>query len=144
MAKRVMGILELLKRAQKGDREAYAELFGQYEGDLYRAAFVYLGSSEDALDAVQETAYRSFKAIGRLKEPRFFKTWLMKIAIRCATDIFRRRKNVSPWNPAYEAKLVVEEETDIPLALSLQALLDELDLNEKRSFARDLRRTALR
>nr|WP_254639336.1 sigma-70 family RNA polymerase sigma factor [Cohnella sp. GbtcB17] len=121
----------MIKRAQKGDSEAYAELFGQYEGDLYRAAFVYLGNAEDALDAVQETAYRSYKAIGRLKEPRFFKTWLMKIAIRCATDICRRRKQVSPWSPAYEGKLLAEDETDIPLAISLQALLEALDATEK-------------
>ncbi|MFC3798995.1 sigma-70 family RNA polymerase sigma factor [Cohnella sp. GCM10012308] len=131
MAKRVMEILELLKRAQKGDSEAYAELFGQYEGDLYRAAFVYLGNPEDALDAVQETACRSYKALGRLKEPQFFKTWLMKIAIRCATDIYRRRNKVSPWDPAYEEKLVGADENDIPLALSLQALLEALDATEK-------------
>ncbi|MDG0809151.1 sigma-70 family RNA polymerase sigma factor [Cohnella rhizosphaerae] len=92
---------------------------------------MYLGNAEDALDAVQETAYRSYKAIGRLKEPRFFKTWLMKIAIRCATDIYRRRKQVSPWSPAYEGELLAEDETDIPLAISLQALLEALDATEK-------------
>ncbi|MDG0794101.1 sigma-70 family RNA polymerase sigma factor [Cohnella ginsengisoli] len=126
-----MDILELLKRAQKGDREAYAELFGQYEGDLYRAAYIYVGNPDDALDVVQETAYRSYKSIRGLKEPRYFKTWLVKIAIRCAMDVYRKRRNEAAWKPAYEETLLAEEETDVPLAISLQALLELLDVQEK-------------
>jgi len=86
-----MGIIELVTRARQGDEAAYLELFGLYEEDLYRVAYVYLSNPEDALDAVQEMAYRSFKSIKSLKEPQYFKTWLIKIAMSCSTDMLRKR-----------------------------------------------------
>ena len=38
-------------------------------------------NKDDALDIVQEVAYRSFKKIDTLKKPEYFKTWLIKISI---------------------------------------------------------------
>lgn len=76
-----------MKKAQKGNDEAFLKLFQEYEKDIYRTAFVYVKNQEDALDIVQETAYRSFKSIKDLKEPKYFKTWLIRIAISCAIDI---------------------------------------------------------
>lgn len=57
-----------MKKAQQGDENAYIELFTQYEQQIYRTAYVYLKNQSDALDVVQETAYRSYKAIKKLRE----------------------------------------------------------------------------
>jgi len=129
--KRVMEIIELVKRAQKGDSAAYTELFQHYEEDLYRLAYVYLGNQEDALDVVQETAYRSYKSIMNLKEPRFFKTWLIKIAINCSMDVFRERKNEMEWKPEYLDAITITDDDDTPLSLSLKQLIDLLSIEEK-------------
>ncbi|WP_342767124.1 helix-turn-helix domain-containing protein [Paranoxybacillus vitaminiphilus] len=51
----------MIKRAQKGDGEAFLKIFQPYEGEIYRIAFIYLKNKDDALDVVQETAYRAFK-----------------------------------------------------------------------------------
>ena len=88
--------MDLIKKAQKGNDKAFLTLFQEYEQDIYRMAYIYVKNQNDALDVVQETAYRSFKSIGTLKEPRYFKTWLMRIAISCSLDILRKRKNVVP------------------------------------------------
>ena len=72
----------LLIKAQKGDHEAYTTLFAKYEADLYQFIYTQCGNVEDALDVVQEVAYRSFKYIHTVKEPTFFKTWLIRIAIK--------------------------------------------------------------
>ena len=99
---------------------------------MYRTAFVYLRNREDALDAVQETAYRSFKSISKLKEPQHFKTWLIRIAIRCSVDILRKRpRDVSLRIDLQEA---IEEGSgtgDLSLSLSLRELIDTLDEDEK-------------
>lgn len=129
-----MDILERVKRARRGDGDAYAELFAEYEGDVYRTAYAYLGNAEDALDVVQETAYRSFKSIRGLREPRYFKTWLIRIAIRCAADLYRRRRREAAWTPAHDEALVAEDEAeDIPLSLSLRTLLERLDADERQT-----------
>ncbi len=125
-------ILSLVRKAQQGDKKAYIELFQQYEETIYRTAYVYLCNQEDALDVVQETAYRSFKSIAALADPQYFKTWLIKIAINCALDLLRRRKNVVQFKPEYHELITSDEDEDIPLSLSLKDLIDSLDEEEKK------------
>ncbi|WP_224753978.1 sigma-70 family RNA polymerase sigma factor [Paenibacillus terricola] len=129
--KQVMSIIDLVRRAQKGDGTAYMELFQMYEEDLYRMAYVYLGNSEDALDAVQETAYRSFRSIAKVKEPQYFKTWLVKIAISCSIDQLRKRKKEVQMKPEYYDSILAVDDNDISLTISLKDLIESLDLDEK-------------
>ncbi|WP_369690882.1 sigma-70 family RNA polymerase sigma factor [Rossellomorea vietnamensis] len=93
-------------------------------------AYVYVKNQDDALDVVQETAYRSFKKIGTLRNPAYFKTWLIKIAISCATDLLRKEKKVIHLHPEY-TYLIDSAEQDIPLSLSLKDLIETLNENEK-------------
>ncbi len=125
-----MTIIELVYKAQKGHEEAFLTLFQEYEKDIYRMAYLYVKNKDDALDVVQETAYRSFKKIGTLKNPDFLKTWLIKIAISCATDILRRQKKVIHLNPEY-TDFIDSGDKDLPLSLSLQDLLETLNEGEK-------------
>lgn len=76
-----------MKKAQKGNDEAFLTLFQQYEVEIYRVAYVYVKNKEDALDVVQEVAYQSFKKIDTLNNPEYFKTWLMKITMNCAINL---------------------------------------------------------
>ncbi|MDQ0090474.1 RNA polymerase sigma-70 factor (ECF subfamily) [Paenibacillus anaericanus] len=124
-------IIHLVKKAQQGDETAYLELFQQFEVDIYRTAYVYLKNQEDALDVVQETAYRSFKSITSLKEPKFFKTWLIRIAISCSIDLLRQRKKVVQLKPEYYEGNKDGEDDNLPLSLSLKDLIDLLDEDEK-------------
>ncbi|MBH9966170.1 sigma-70 family RNA polymerase sigma factor [Bacillus enclensis] len=123
-------IIELVHKAQEGDEEAFLTMFQEYEKDIYRMAYVYVKNQEDALDVVQETAYRSFKKIGTLKNPEYFKTWLIKISITCATDMLRNRKKIIHLNPEY-ASPIHSEDNDIPLSLSLHDLIETLNESEK-------------
>ncbi|RWZ54663.1 sigma-70 family RNA polymerase sigma factor [Halobacillus fulvus] len=125
-----MPIIRLVKKAQKGNDKSFLKLFQQLEGDIYRMAYVYVKNKEDALDVVQEVAYQSFKKIDTLKNPEYFKTWVMKITINCATNVLRKNKNVVQLKPEYNDILGTEHE-DIPLAISLQDLIEALDEDEK-------------
>ncbi|MDM5213212.1 sigma-70 family RNA polymerase sigma factor [Peribacillus sp. NJ4] len=125
-----MIIIKLVKKAQKGDDKAFLKLFQQYEEDIYRMAYVYVKNESDALDVVQEVAYRSFKKIETLKNPEYFKTWLIKIAITSSIDLVRKNKNVVQLKPEYDECISFEDE-DIPLSITLQELLDQLNEDEK-------------
>jgi RNA polymerase sigma-70 factor (ECF subfamily) len=129
--KQVMVIIRLVKKAQRGDADAYLELFRRYEADLYRTAYVYLNHPDDALDAVQETAYRSFKSIASLKEPKYFKTWLIKIAIRCSLDILKKRGQTVRLDPAIAEQIIAEDAQDVQLQLTLHEMLNGLGEDEK-------------
>lgn len=93
-------------------------------------AYVYVKNESDALDVVQETAYRSFKNITTLRNPKYFKTWLMKIAINCAINIVKQNSKVVQLKPAFD-ELIGSEEEDIPQTLSIQDLIDHLSEIEK-------------
>lgn len=125
-----MTIVKLVKRAQKGDDKAFLKLFQEYEKDIYRIAYVYVKNESDALDVVQEVAYRSFKNINTLKKSEFFKTWLIKIAITCSIDLVQKNKKVVQLNPEY-GELISSEDKDISLSITLQELLNKLNEREK-------------
>lgn len=93
-------------------------------------AFVYVKNKDDALDVVQELAYQSFKKINTLKTPEYFKTWLMKITINCSINVIRKNKKVFYLKPEYEEFIGTENE-DISLSISLRALIEALEENEK-------------
>ncbi len=131
MLKEVARLLNLIKKAQKGNEKAFLKLFQQYEQDIYRTAFVYVKNKSDALDVVQETAFRSFKAIKNLKEPTYFKTWLIRISISCAIDLLRKQKNVVQMKPEYEKFIFVDVNEDIDLEMTVQDLIERLNADEK-------------
>lgn len=51
----------LVKRAIAGDEQAFLCLIQNHEQTLYRIAFAYVRNEHDAVEAVQETTYRSLK-----------------------------------------------------------------------------------
>lgn len=123
-------INRLFRKAQNGDDKAFLKLFQTYEKEVYRIAYIYVKNDEDALDIVQETAYRSFKNFNSLKEASYFKTWLIRITINCAIDHIRKSKNVIQLIPEYEEELNYNDE-DILIKLTLDELINTLDENEK-------------
>lgn len=93
-------------------------------------AYVYVKNKDNALDVVQEVAYQSFKKIHTLKKPEYFKTWLMKITMNCATNMIKKNKKVVQLKPEYEEFIAADNE-DIPLSISLKDLIDALEEDEK-------------
>lgn len=93
-------------------------------------AYVYVKNKEDALDVVQEVAYQSFKKINTLKKSEYFKTWLMKITMNCATNVVRKNKKVVHLKPEY-GEFIGADNEDIPLSISLQDLIEALEEDEK-------------
>lgn len=124
-------MLDLIKKAQKGNDKAFLALFQEYEQDIYRMAFVYVKNQSDALDVVQETAYRSFKNIRNLKEPKYFKTWLLRIAVNCSLDLLRRQNKVVRLKPEFQESLSGDINEDIDLEITVRDLIEHLNEVEK-------------
>ena len=122
----------LLKKSRRGDRDAFGEMFSGIEKEVYRVAFVYVKNREDALDVVQETAYRCFKNIGGLKNAEYFKTWAVRIAMNCAVDMIRKNGRLTPLEDietSEEAGGSIESEAIS--RITLDALLNSLNETEK-------------
>jgi len=124
-------IIHLVKKAQNGDDQAFLMIFQHYQEDLYRMAYVYVKNQEEALDVIQEVAYKSFKSINTLKNPEYVKTWLIKITINCAINAINKKKKVVPFKAQYEEYIGSETNENIPLSLSIQDVMEYLQEDEK-------------
>ena len=82
----------LVTRLQRGDETAFEELVRGHGGRLLSVARRFLGSSEDAQDAVQEAFIRAFKAIHSFEERSQLHTWLHRILVNTALMKLRERR----------------------------------------------------
>lgn len=83
----------LIKRAQQHDKEAFVELMELHKGSMYKVARNYLRQEYDIADAIQETILSCYENISTLKQPKYFKTWLLRILIHKCCDILREKRH---------------------------------------------------
>ena len=72
---------------------AYEALMRRYQERLIRTCNRYLGSLDDAQEAVHETMLRVFHGLAKFKGDASFKTWLFRIAHNEAMNVLRKRKD---------------------------------------------------
>ena len=77
----------LIKKAQKGDEEAFIKIIDEYMPQMYKIARSRLKNEESIGDAIQETILAAFTNIKKLNKPCYFKTWIIKILINKCNDI---------------------------------------------------------
>ncbi|WP_042348674.1 RNA polymerase sigma factor [Bacillus massiliigorillae] len=82
----------LIKRAQKGDEEAFIEAIDTIMPQIYKVAKARLKNEEDIGDTIQEAILSAFTNLKKLKEPGYFKTWITKILMNKCNDILRKNK----------------------------------------------------
>lgn len=80
---------KLVIKAQNGDKEAFTKLIQRYKKEMYCIAKSRLNNEVDIDDAIQETLYKAYVNIRKLKEPKYFKTWIIRILYNNCTDITR-------------------------------------------------------
>ncbi|MCB2153994.1 RNA polymerase sigma factor [bacterium] len=72
---------ELVERCQKGDSDAFSDLFEMIRDDLFRWAYSLLRNEDDALEVVQECSIRIFRHLERLKDPKRFSAWVGRMLV---------------------------------------------------------------
>jgi RNA polymerase sigma-70 factor (ECF subfamily) len=83
---------DLVERARRGDREAFAQLAAEDVDRLHAIATLVLRDSDLAQDAVQETLIRSWRQLPALRDVERFEAWIYRILMRAAADEFGRRR----------------------------------------------------
>jgi RNA polymerase sigma-70 factor (ECF subfamily) len=112
---------ELVARARRGDREAFAGLVARYQRPLTGRALSSTRRIEDADDAVQETFFRAWQGLPRFREDARFGPWLFRILDNHLADRGRRRGREVPG-----AEVLAETIADGGPLADEQLLSDEL------------------
>ena len=88
---------ELIARAQKGDRAAFAALVRAHQNEVYTLARRLVGDPHLAADVTQEALIRAWKALPRFRGDAQLSTWLHRITVNTAwTQKKRAKKHAGP------------------------------------------------
>ena len=74
------------------NKNEYAGRAEAIKAKLYRIAILHLGNEEMAVDAVSETIYRGLISVKKLREHKYFDTWMTRILINECKKQWRRTK----------------------------------------------------
>jgi len=115
-----LDLLVDVKLAQKGDKEAFVRIIRRSEASLYQASRAILNSDDDCADAIQETILNAYRSIHRLKEPAYFRTWIIRILINECKRLLKLKNNVIPFHLVQEpsqyehgfSRIELQEEVD--------------------------------
>ena len=96
---------DVVERARRGDREAFAELAVEDVDRLHAVATLVVHDADVAQDVVQEALIRSWRQLPGLRDVDKYDAWMHRILMRTIADEFGRRRR-------YEAS--VRELTAVP------------------------------
>lgn len=83
----------LVRRARKGDLEAYDDLVRRYQERIYATIYHMTANHEDANDLAQETFIKAYQALKSFKGGSSFYTWIYRIAVNKTINFLKQRKN---------------------------------------------------
>ncbi|MDP0501453.1 MAG: RNA polymerase sigma factor [Verrucomicrobiota bacterium JB022] len=82
----------VLQRLQQADEAALRELIARHQEPVFRLAWRYLGSEQDAAEVAEETFVKVFFNAARYRPKAAVRTWIFSIAANLCRDRLRRRK----------------------------------------------------
>ena len=86
---------ELVREAATGDAAAMERLLMRAQEVAWRFSVTVCGHADDAEDAMQEALIKTYRYVGRIREPEAFRPWLYR-TVRNACLMGRRKKVNEP------------------------------------------------
>lgn len=100
--------IELIRRAQIGDTEAFDRLVRLHDRKVLQLAYSILGNLQDAQDLYQETFLRAFSKISSYRFDGEFGGWLGRIAVNLSLNRRKQRYRLR-WFSLHERETVQPE-----------------------------------
>lgn len=124
---------ELIKQAQKGDKQAFTQIIINIQDDLYKIAKTRISNEADIDDLIQETMVESYKHIKSLSEPYNVKMWIIKILINKCNKLYKKKykKDISIDEYNMENYIILNNQKDIEDDLNFYYLIKCLKYEER-------------
>jgi RNA polymerase sigma-70 factor, ECF subfamily len=113
--------LDLVKRCQAGDTEAFDELVARYRTRVFSMIYNMVHNEQDAWDLAQDSFVKAWKSIKRFRGRSSFYTWLYRVVMNVTID-WVRKKQVKPaaeFNDATQLKEIDPASKTVPKADAL-------------------------
>ena len=111
--------------AKKMQQKVEDAVLNAYE-TMYRIAYTYVKNEEDALDIVQESAYKAIRNCGQVKKERYIQTWICRIVINTSMDFLRKTQREFPIEELYEVNEpgITDQYEDFDMTKALNTLTE--------------------
>jgi RNA polymerase sigma-70 factor (ECF subfamily) len=83
--------LEMVKRAQEGDSDAFAALFHQHKARIYSVCLRMTNNTAEAEDLTQDAFLQVFRKLSTFRGDSALSTWLYRIAVNTVLMHFRKK-----------------------------------------------------
>ena len=127
--------LELVRRAQRGERGAFDLLVLRYQHKVIKLVARLLRDPTEAEDVAQEAFVKAYRALGSFRGDSAFYTWLYRIAVNTARNAMASRQR-RPLD--YEAELSEGEQSTV------ESRLRHTDTPEATVLSEEIRETVNR
>ena len=129
-----------VKRAKRGDKEAFCNLIRVNKIAIYRVAKSILNNEEDIEDAVSEAILKAYKNIQALKQEVFFKTWLIRIVINESNNLYKKRaKEIAVDKDHFKNIKVNDNYKDLSLYNAINSLDKDLRITTILFYFEDMK-----
>ena len=129
-----------VKRAKRGDKEAFCNLIRLNKVAVYRVAKAILNKEEDIEDAVSESILKAYKNIQTLKDEAFFKTWLIRIVINESNNLYKKRsKEIAVDKDHFKNIKVNDNYKDLSLYNAINSLDEDLRITTILFYFEDMK-----
>jgi RNA polymerase sigma-70 factor (ECF subfamily) len=84
--------LDLVRRCQAGDTEAFDELVTRYRTRVFGMIYNMVHNEQDAWDLAQDSFVKAWKSIKRFRGRSSFYTWIYRIVMNVSIDWLRKKQ----------------------------------------------------
>jgi RNA polymerase sigma-70 factor (ECF subfamily) len=105
--------LNEVRRARRGDSDAFAQLVRSIQRPIYGICLRLLRSEAEAAEVAQESFLRAYQNLQRYDESRPFDLWVMAIARNLCLDILRRRSRMTTEDVDDHANVLPTTDTTV-------------------------------
>ncbi|MBX4191517.1 MAG: RNA polymerase sigma factor [Candidatus Doudnabacteria bacterium] len=85
-------LADILKKAQKGDSQAFALIYDHFSPRIYKFIYFRVGHKEVAEDVLSDTFVKGWQKIQHVNSPTALSAWLYQIAKNNIIDYYRIKK----------------------------------------------------
>ena len=121
----------LIRRAQRGDADAFEQLLLEHQKNVYNLCYRMAGNPDDAMDLSQETFLRAWRCLDQYQFASAFSTWLYRLCSNICIDFLRRRRRQQTVPLTFEDADGEEQTYAVPDAQPLPEEQVELKLTRE-------------
>lgn len=127
---------ELIRRAARGDQEAFALLYHRHKQDAWSLASFRLRDAHEAEDAVQDTFLRAYRGLDAYHGGESARAWLLTICRNVCLDRLRTRlsRGLTFLEDRGEGPEIAMPGADVDRRLDLRMALAELPVEDAEAF----------